>query len=119
MNDYEVLKAAGHSPAKAAEIALDAHRGDRRAVDWVKAAYQHVGVTFTVVSQDPHGNWRAFPERYTDQALANAKAADIVRGGYPAYVHDTDRLNVIGLPVGPAPAWNYAERRWHVGLRRT
>lgn len=28
MNDYEALKAYGHSAAKAAEIILDANRGD-------------------------------------------------------------------------------------------
>lgn len=35
MSDYEVLKAAGHSPAKAAEIVLDAKRGDRWAIAWI------------------------------------------------------------------------------------
>lgn len=35
MTDYEVLKAAGHSPAKAAEIELDAKRGDKYAVRWL------------------------------------------------------------------------------------
>ena len=35
MTDYEALKAAGHSPAKAAEIVLDAKRGDRHALAWI------------------------------------------------------------------------------------
>lgn len=35
MADYEVLKAAGHSPAKAAEIELDAKRGDEIAKKWI------------------------------------------------------------------------------------
>jgi hypothetical protein len=35
MNDYETLKAAGHSPAKAAEIVLDAGRGDAHALRWI------------------------------------------------------------------------------------
>ena len=35
MSDYDVLKAAGHSPAKAAEIALDAKRGDSHAISWI------------------------------------------------------------------------------------
>jgi hypothetical protein len=42
MSNYEALKAAGHSPAKAAEICLDAERGDVRAIQWIKtvrAAY--------------------------------------------------------------------------------
>jgi len=30
MSDYEALKAYGHSAAKAAEIVLDARRGDRQ-----------------------------------------------------------------------------------------
>lgn len=38
MSDYECLKAYGHSPAKAAEIALDAERGDRYAIQWIAAA---------------------------------------------------------------------------------
>jgi len=35
---YELLKQAGHSPAKAAEIALDAKRGDAFALQWVDVA---------------------------------------------------------------------------------
>lgn len=35
----EALKAAGHSPAKAAEICLDAKRGDAYALQWIKAAH--------------------------------------------------------------------------------
>jgi len=31
---YQLLKQAGHSPAKAAEIALDAKRGDAFALHW-------------------------------------------------------------------------------------
>lgn len=42
MSDYEILKAMGHTPAKAAEIALDAKRGDEYAVQWVTAARQIV-----------------------------------------------------------------------------
>ena len=38
MSLYEALKGAGHSPAKAAEIVLDAKRGDQYAVAWIKAA---------------------------------------------------------------------------------
>lgn len=32
---YEALKRFGHSPAKAAEIALDADRDDKHALRWV------------------------------------------------------------------------------------
>lgn len=38
MSDYEALKLAGHSPFKAAEIALDAKRGDPHAVKWTEMA---------------------------------------------------------------------------------
>lgn len=38
MNEiYELLKRAGHSPAKALEITLDVQRGDRHAWHWVDA----------------------------------------------------------------------------------
>lgn len=39
MSDYETLKRFGHSPMKAAEIALDAKRGDRHALTWLKLAH--------------------------------------------------------------------------------
>lgn len=35
-NDYEKLKAHGHSPAKAAEILLDAKRGDSYSIKWIE-----------------------------------------------------------------------------------
>ncbi len=38
MSDYDILIAAGHSAAKAAEIALDAERGDSTAKRWVEIA---------------------------------------------------------------------------------
>lgn len=38
MCDYEALKAHGHSPAKAAEIALDAKRGDDFCRRWIAIA---------------------------------------------------------------------------------
>lgn len=36
---YKMLKAAGHSPAKAAEIVLDASRGDEHAISWIKVLF--------------------------------------------------------------------------------
>ena len=36
MTDYEVLKRFGHSAMKAAEIALDAKRGDKHALVWLE-----------------------------------------------------------------------------------
>jgi hypothetical protein len=38
MSDYELLKTYGHSPVKAAEIVLDAKRGDPHAVSWLRVA---------------------------------------------------------------------------------
>ncbi|MDB5848250.1 MAG: hypothetical protein JWP29_2002 [Rhodoferax sp.] len=38
MTDYEALKAYGHSPAKAVEIALDAKRSDKQATAWLAVA---------------------------------------------------------------------------------
>jgi hypothetical protein len=38
MTDYEHLKALGFRAAKAAEIILDAKRGDRYARQWVETA---------------------------------------------------------------------------------
>ena len=38
MTDYDVLKRFGHSPMKAAEIALDAKRGDKHALAWLAVA---------------------------------------------------------------------------------
>jgi hypothetical protein len=35
MTDYQALKRAGHTPAKAAEIFLDAKRGDEYAINWI------------------------------------------------------------------------------------
>jgi len=36
---YELLKSFGHSPAKAAEIVLDASRGDAHAIQWIKISF--------------------------------------------------------------------------------
>lgn len=37
MSDYDLLKSLGHSPAKAAEIVLDATRGDDFSRRWIEA----------------------------------------------------------------------------------
>lgn len=36
---YEMLKTYGHTPYKAAEIVLDAARGDAYALAWVRAVW--------------------------------------------------------------------------------
>lgn len=41
-SDYDVLKAAGHSPLKALQIVTDANRGDQYAINWIiEARKQH------------------------------------------------------------------------------
>jgi len=40
MTEYEALKKLGHSAAKAAEIVLDAKRGDKYAKLWIDVAMQ-------------------------------------------------------------------------------
>lgn len=42
MSDYEALKAYGHTPAKAAEIVLDAQRGDLWAIGWIKVVRRNL-----------------------------------------------------------------------------
>lgn len=42
LSDYDVLKAAGHSPLKALQIVTDAKRDDPHAINWiVEARKQH------------------------------------------------------------------------------
>lgn len=55
MTDYEALKASGHSPAQAAEIVLDAKRGDRYALDWIKMSRaQAADAAEAKSSKQPH-----------------------------------------------------------------
>lgn len=43
LSDYEVLKAAGHSPFKALEIVQDAKRDDPHALNWIDQARKQHG----------------------------------------------------------------------------
>jgi hypothetical protein len=43
VSDYDALKAYGHSPAKAAEIVLDAKRGDFFSRGWIAVVRQARG----------------------------------------------------------------------------
>jgi len=43
---------------------------------------------------------------------ANKQREAIVLAGRPAYVHQTDMLDAIGMPEGAAPAWDYEKLRW-------
>jgi hypothetical protein len=38
---YELLKRAGHSPAKALEIEIDAAGGDDHALEWVRILFRN------------------------------------------------------------------------------
>ena len=38
---YRLLKRAGHDPAKAIELLLDAMRGDEWALRWIKMLHSH------------------------------------------------------------------------------
>jgi len=40
--EYEILKAVGHSPQKAAEIILDAKRGDIFSINYIEACKQKI-----------------------------------------------------------------------------
>lgn len=42
-SDYAALKAYGHSPAKAAEIILDAKRGDKACERWIALVRKAIG----------------------------------------------------------------------------
>lgn len=46
------------------------------------------------------------------RGAAEAKAAEIVRGGRPAYVRSLLDLERGGLPEGPAPDWDYKRLAW-------
>jgi hypothetical protein len=43
MTDYRALRTAGHDPIKAGEIVLDAGRGERAALEAIKAARMSAG----------------------------------------------------------------------------
>lgn len=43
LSDYAALKAYGHSPAKAAEIVLDAKRGDFFSRGWIAVVRKALG----------------------------------------------------------------------------
>jgi len=42
---YDLLKRAGHSPAKAIEIILDAKRGDAHAMVWIRLIAETKAIT--------------------------------------------------------------------------
>ena len=43
---------------------------------------------------------------------AEASARRVVRQGYPAYVKTSKEVELLGLPVGPAPLWDYRNLQW-------
>jgi hypothetical protein len=71
------------------------------------------GASFTAVYQmgGANGDWRRCLPVDSREA-AQTQVDEIVRGGRPAYVHDTFALNVIGMPEGPSPYWDYEALAW-------
>lgn len=53
MTDYDALKAHGHAPAKAAEIILDAKRGDEYSADWIKMVRETLQLDKAAQSPEP------------------------------------------------------------------
>lgn len=64
---------------------------------------------FTVVFQaggGRNGTWRrAMPDATVQEA--EAKAASVRRMGYPAYMAETALWDMLGLPEGESPSWDY------------
>lgn len=50
--DYDALKRYGHTPAKAAEIVLDAKRGCSLAATWIKGVRQQLEPRLTPSTHD-------------------------------------------------------------------
>lgn len=74
-------------------------------------------MTYTVaywMGGSQHGSWkRCLP--VATQAEAEAQAAGVVHAGRPAYVYETDFLNVIGTPDDAPPSWDFDKLAWKPG----
>lgn len=55
--------------------------------------------------------WRKSLPLPTREA-ARGYAERVVRQGYPAYVKTLKEVELLGLPVGPAPLWDYRNLCW-------
>ena len=64
--------------------------------------------TFTVVYQTggSRGTWRR-GGAFATFLEARRFAQGIEQMGYPAYAKETRFWDIIGLPMGPAPHWDY------------
>jgi hypothetical protein len=55
--------------------------------------------------------WHLVLPRYThEEALSQRNLT--TRMGYAAYVVDAEQLAQRGMPIGPAPGWDYAALTW-------
>ena len=55
--------------------------------------------------------WRAITT-YRSLDMAVTSANRLVRAGRPAYVKTKKEVELLGLPVGPAPLWDYGNLCW-------
>lgn len=77
MTDYQILKAYGFSPAKAAEISLDAERGVRHAKWWLRLARN------AALIANPEERAEAEGTSPIDERAADQDAADAARYDWP------------------------------------
>lgn len=57
--------------------------------------------TFTVIYKTGgtlNSQWHRVLENYTSREAAQGKAAEVNRAGYETLIHDTARLEAVGLP---------------------
>jgi hypothetical protein len=60
------------------------------------------------------GNWhRTLPFALRDEAQQAANAT--VRMGYAAYVKSIREIEIIGMPDGPPPFWDFHNLCWKLG----
>lgn len=66
-------------------------------------------MSFTVVFQSGggrNGKWRrALPDETIE--AATVKADSVRKMGYPAYIAETEVWDILGLPEGKSPSWDY------------
>jgi hypothetical protein len=81
MTAYEILIETGHSPAKAAQIVLDAQRGDFFSADWIRACKKLASPPRDIPGEDSfiaHGQEHepaANPAEGGEEATASKEAA--------------------------------------------
>jgi hypothetical protein len=58
------------------------------------------------------GEWCLPTHRYPTRELATAAVEAAVRAGYPAYLKTERALEILGMPEGPPPDWDFVELKW-------